>query len=77
MKRRSSDYEEKMKRFHRAYEIQPRLAELEEKCITTLGKNVLVKNTKNTRGFRKNHIVATWKITKNGLLFGNLEHWLV
>lgn len=26
-----SDYEEKMKRFHRAYEIQPRLAELEEK----------------------------------------------
>ena len=26
-----SDYEEKMKRFHRAYEIQPRLDELEEK----------------------------------------------
>ena len=31
MKRHDSDYEEKMKRFHRAYEIQPRLAELEEK----------------------------------------------
>lgn len=31
MKRNGSDYEEKMKRFHRACEIQPRLAELEEK----------------------------------------------
>lgn len=30
MKRNGSDYEEKMKRFHRACEIQPRLAELEE-----------------------------------------------
>ncbi len=31
MHKYDSDYEEKMKRFHRAYEIQPRLAELEEK----------------------------------------------
>lgn len=30
MHKYDSDYEEKMKRFHRAYEIQPRLAELEE-----------------------------------------------
>ena len=31
MHKYDSDYEEKMKRFHRAYEIQPRLVESEEK----------------------------------------------